>query len=163
MNNNDYLIAALKKEADFHADLAKEKTTDDDANYHLRKVALFSQCAVALRNAQGEREAVLKEVLVLPKYTHDLNGVPCLDEKYGSVIKLEHIRALLSNKPTKPVGETPSDELVEIGALAIATESRGMTVEDVHPSQSSTWKRDARAAFNAMYAALQSRGEGEEK
>jgi hypothetical protein len=118
MNNNDYLIAALKKEADFHADLAKEKTTDDDANYHLRKVALFSQCAEALRN---DDEAIQAE-------------------------------------PTKPVGETPSDGLVEIGALAIATESRGMTVEDVHPSQSSTWKRDARAAFNAMYAALQSRG-----
>jgi hypothetical protein len=61
--NNEYLIAALKKEADFHTDLAKEKTTDDDANYHLRKVALFNQCAEALRNTGQERDKALDTAL----------------------------------------------------------------------------------------------------
>jgi hypothetical protein len=62
-NNREYLIAALKKEAEFHADLAKEKMAVDDTNYHLRKTALFTKCADALRNAQGEREGALMEAL----------------------------------------------------------------------------------------------------
>jgi hypothetical protein len=83
------------------------------------------ECASALRNAQGEREAALREVLALPKYVFDAEMNPdggpddCAakissdDSGYG-YIEENAVRALLTNKPETEAPYKPANAEAEL-------------------------------------------------
>ncbi len=137
MNNNEYLIAALKKEANFHADLAKEKSADDDMNYHLRKMDLFTACAEALRSAESAREA-LKNLVDITSRAMFNDVTDDLSRALSSARE-----ALLTNKPkAEPV--KPEEEW-KVGADL----TTGVYI------QSKDFSHDARLYINCDFPSLQ--------